>query len=62
MLAKFSAASMSGFMILAVSPGGADNASHVYFASAFFALQYGFGDTVAYISIRLIVGQVRFCI
>ena len=31
----------------------------VWVASVLFALQYGFGDTVAYISIRFIVGVSR---
>ena len=48
--------SLIGFAILALSNGG--NAP-VWAASMLFAFQYGFGDTVAYISIRFIVGISR---
>jgi len=48
--------SLIGFAILALSSGG--DAS-VWAASMLFAIQYGFGDTVAYISIRFIVGISR---
>ena len=48
--------SVVGFAILAVSTGGV---ASVWVASMLFALQYGFGDTVAYISIRFIVGVSR---
>jgi len=48
--------SMFGFIILALSTGGS---VAVWVASVLFALQYGFGDTVAYISIRFIVGVSR---
>ena len=48
--------SVIGFAILAVSTGGD---APVWVASMLFALQYGFGDTVAYISIRFIVGVSR---
>ena len=56
-LGGFTALSMLGFIVLAIS--GGQNPGHIWFASFFFALQYGFGDTVAYISIRLIVGPSR---
>jgi MFS family permease len=45
-----------GFCVLASSAGGG---APVWIASTLFALQYGFGDTVAYISIRFIVGVNR---
>lgn len=48
--------SLIGFAILAISNGGTAPA---WVASMLFALQYGFGDTVAYLSIRLIVGVSR---
>ena len=48
--------SVVGFGILAISTGGG---APVWIASTLFALQYGFGDTVAYISIRFIVGVNR---
>lgn len=56
-LSAFTALAFLGFVLLAISEG--DNAAHVWIASLLFALQYGFGDTVAYISIRLIVGPSR---
>eukprot|EP01043_Picozoa_sp_COSAG02_P018633 COSAG02_NODE_875_length_16279_cov_199.143078_3_plen_1291_part_00 len=56
-LSAFTAFALLGFVLLAIS--GGDNAAHVWVASLLFALQYGFGDTVAYISIRLIVGTSR---
>lgn len=55
-LAVGSSLSIVGFTILAVSEGGN---TAVWTASTLFALQYGFGDTVAYISIRFIVGVSR---
>lgn len=48
--------SLIGFAILALSSGGSAPA---WVASMLFAIQYGFGDTVAYLSIRLIVGVSR---
>jgi hypothetical protein len=48
--------SVVGFGVLAVSDTGKLPA---WLASVLFALQYGFGDTVAYISIRFIVGVSR---
>jgi len=48
--------SLVGFAILALSSGGSAPA---WVASMLFAIQYGFGDTVAYLSIRLIVGVSR---
>jgi MFS family permease/Ca2+-binding EF-hand superfamily protein len=48
--------SVIGFGILAMSSSGK---VPVWVASVLFALQYGFGDTVAYISIRFIVGVNR---
>lgn len=50
---------MIGFGILALSEGQDGNGNSrvpVWIASMLFALQYGFGDTMAYISIRFIVG------
>lgn len=47
---------MVRFAILAISEGGR---APVWIASTLFALQYGFGDTIAYISIRFIVGISR---
>jgi len=55
-LAFVTALSMIGFGILAMSTGGSTS---VWIASMLFAFQYGFGDTVAYISIRFIVGVSR---
>eukprot|EP00978_Attheya_sp_CCMP212_P024794 scaffold78526_cov59-Attheya_sp.AAC.4 len=55
-LAFVTTLSMIGFGILAISSGGSTS---VWIASMLFALQYGFGDTVAYISIRFIVGVSR---
>lgn len=55
-LAIASALSMIGFFVLAVSAGGS---ASVWVATLLFALQYGFGDTVAYLSIRFIVGVSR---
>jgi nitrate/nitrite transporter NarK len=55
-LALGSLFSMIGFGVLALANGGAPP---VWIASTLFALQYGFGDTVAYISIRFIVGVGR---
>jgi MFS family permease len=49
--------SMVGFAILAVASGG--SVVPVWVASMLFALQYGFGDTVVYISIQFIVGASR---
>jgi nitrate/nitrite transporter NarK len=51
-----SSLSVVGFGVLASSSGGT---APVWIASTLFALQYGFGDTVAYISIRFIVGVSR---
>ena len=48
--------SVIGFGVLAITSGGG---APVWIASTLFALQYGFGDTVAYISIRFIVGVNR---
>lgn len=45
-----------GFFLLATSSGGGTS---VWIASILFSLQYGFGDTVAYIAIRFIVGANR---
>ena len=45
-----------GFAVLAIATGGS---AAVWTASMLFAIQYGFGDTVAYISIRFIVGVSR---
>lgn len=55
-LAIGSSLSVVGFAILAVSEGGA---APVWIASTLFSLQYGIGDTIAYISIRFIVGIQR---
>ena len=55
-LAMGSFLSVIGFGILAMSSSGK---ATVWVASVLFALQYGFGDTVAYISIRFIVGVSR---
>jgi nitrate/nitrite transporter NarK len=55
-LAFVTSLSMIGFGILAMSKGGSTS---VWIASMLFAIQYGFGDTVAYISIRFIVGVSR---
>lgn len=55
-LALGSSLSAIGFLLLAVSTGGTPA---VWIASTLFALQYGIGDTVAYISIRFIVGVSR---
>jgi nitrate/nitrite transporter NarK len=51
-----SSLSVVGFGVLALSSSGT---APVWIASVLFALQYGFGDTVAYISIRFIVGVSR---
>lgn len=55
-LAAGSSLSVVGFVVLAISTTGK---LPVWVASVLFALQYGFGDTVAYISIRFIVGVSR---
>ena len=55
-LAVASLVSMIGFGVLAIATGGG---AAVWVATILFALQYGFGDTVAYISIRFIVGVSR---
>jgi len=55
-LAAACSLSMIGFAILAVLTGGT---APVWVASVLFALQHGFGDTVAHISIRFIVGVSR---
>eukprot|EP00539_Tryblionella_compressa_P006019 CAMPEP_0178769758 /NCGR_PEP_ID=MMETSP0744-20121128/21014_1 /TAXON_ID=913974 /ORGANISM="Nitzschia punctata, Strain CCMP561" /LENGTH=674 /DNA_ID=CAMNT_0020426059 /DNA_START=235 /DNA_END=2259 /DNA_ORIENTATION=- len=55
-LAIGSSLSVAGFVVLALANSGKPP---VWIASTLFALQYGFGDTVAYISIRFIVGINR---
>ena len=55
-LGVFTIMACLAFVLLAVSDGGT---TPVWIASILFAIQYGFGDTVAYISIRLIVGPSR---
>ena len=47
---------MAGFALLAA---GARTAGTVWAATVLFALTYGFGDTVAYPNIRLLVGAER---
>jgi len=55
-LAVVSLLSGVGFVILAASSGGD---APVWIATMLFAFQYGFGDTVSYLSIRFIVGVSR---
>lgn len=47
---------MVGFAVLALTDGGD---APVWIASILFAVQYAYGDTVAYLSIRFIVGTSR---
>eukprot|EP00549_Striatella_unipunctata_P019143 CAMPEP_0118681368 /NCGR_PEP_ID=MMETSP0800-20121206/4898_1 /TAXON_ID=210618 ORGANISM="Striatella unipunctata, Strain CCMP2910" /NCGR_SAMPLE_ID=MMETSP0800 /ASSEMBLY_ACC=CAM_ASM_000638 /LENGTH=656 /DNA_ID=CAMNT_0006577653 /DNA_START=25 /DNA_END=1995 /DNA_ORIENTATION=- len=55
-LAFFSACAAVGFLVLAVGPS---SEMTVWIATVLFAFQYGFGDTVSYVSIRFIVDPSR---
>lgn len=55
-LSAFGLFTVAGFALLAV---GARTSATVWVATVLFALTYGFGDTVAYPNIRLLVGAER---